>query len=567
LGFQRLAVFERLNDEARARFSWIGTGSQATGVVSASGGISHGQLGKVDGIRYTNQKLFTLTTVDIGKNQYFREFIGQQYSDNTWKDTIAESLNEDCKSDLFDVMDKNAQFKELLDGGTDSYYDIAHRFSYSIKYNSGDAEEKGTYYYTDVDTYSLFEKVEQDSDNIFGLRSGTALSRSLNNYLSEEKSLRDSVYDAYLDVPDSTAELINNLMGNVKVSTLEQKENYIKYVKDYLAANYTYTLTPGKVPEGEDFIEYFLMDSKQGYCTYFATAAVMMYRCAGIPARYVEGYVVSRSKIIQGSAYQTTVKRESESGDVTLDYTGYKTDVYDNACHAWAEVYMDGYGWVEVEVTPFNGIGTGTEENDMTLRNETADQTDLTQDVFADEFTEEEETEETTRTELPSAAAESENAVSYEDTEKTFADYISELPIAVKIIIVIAAFLILALLVILVQYIIRLERKRNAKLSMKEKLLNEYAHLEEVLAFTGFERSEVLEYEAYAGYLAEKSDISEAADIKRIMELVLKGRFSGGDVTREEYRETSRKMRMIRNGLYKKMSFGKRLIFKYIKVL
>jgi hypothetical protein len=61
-------------------------------------------------------------------------------------------------------------------------------------------------------------------------------------------------------------------------------------------------------------------------CRHFATAAVAMYRAFGIPARYTVGYSVNA--------------REGFSVEVTtLD------------AHAWVEIYVDGMGWVPVEVT------------------------------------------------------------------------------------------------------------------------------------------------------------------------------------------------------------------------
>ena len=43
------------------------------------------------------------------------------------------------------------------------------------------------------------------------------------------------------------------------------------------------------MPRGTDFVEYFLQ-TKQGYCVYFASAMAVMARTQGIPARFVVGY-------------------------------------------------------------------------------------------------------------------------------------------------------------------------------------------------------------------------------------------------------------------------------------
>ena len=90
---------------------------------------------------------------------------------------------------------------------------------------------------------------------------------------------------------------------------------------------YTYTLDPPQPGRGQDFVEFFLDSSRQGYCVHFATAAVMLLRSAGYPARYAEGYVAP----------------SGEAGWV---------EVPDYNAHAWLEVYCAGTGWTPVEVTP-----------------------------------------------------------------------------------------------------------------------------------------------------------------------------------------------------------------------
>lgn len=96
-------------------------------------------------------------------------------------------------------------------------------------------------------------------------------------------------------------------------------------------SSYTYTLQPGRLPEEiaseEQFLDYFLLESKKGYCSYFATAFVLLARAEGFPARYVEGFCVPKN-----AEKQMTV--------------------YSNMAHAWPEVYIDGIGWIPFEPTP-----------------------------------------------------------------------------------------------------------------------------------------------------------------------------------------------------------------------
>lgn len=92
-----------------------------------------------------------------------------------------------------------------------------------------------------------------------------------------------------------------------------------------------YDLNPGKVPdtENKDYLEYFLLTNRRGYCQYFAIASTLLLRYAGIPARVAAGYL----------GIHRAVKNP-----------GYYS-IYSNQAHAWTEVFMDGIGWMPIETT------------------------------------------------------------------------------------------------------------------------------------------------------------------------------------------------------------------------
>lgn len=93
----------------------------------------------------------------------------------------------------------------------------------------------------------------------------------------------------------------------------------------------TYTEQPGMLPDSVDsegaFLDYFLLETGEGYCSYFATAFVLLAREEGIPARYVEGFCVP----------MTENKRMTVTSEMA---------------HAWPEVYLEGIGWIPFEPTP-----------------------------------------------------------------------------------------------------------------------------------------------------------------------------------------------------------------------
>lgn len=119
-----------------------------------------------------------------------------------------------------------------------------------------------------------------------------------------------------------------------------------EYVRKTLKETAVYSLTAEKVPAEEDFADYFFFQSKKGYCMHFAATATVMFRALGIPARYVEGYVVN-GKMIRMAENQT------EMGETVELF------VPDRNAHAWVEIFDDTAGWIPVEVTPgYNGNGS-----------------------------------------------------------------------------------------------------------------------------------------------------------------------------------------------------------------
>ncbi|MCL1964039.1 MAG: transglutaminase-like domain-containing protein [Firmicutes bacterium] len=143
--------------------------------------------------------------------------------------------------------------------------------------------------------------------------------------LGENRDMAD-----YIRLHDYIAADVWSLTERVTAGAATPLEKALA-IRDYLRNNYRYTLTPETPPSNQDFVSYFLLRGKEGYCTYFASAMAVMGRVAGLPTRYVEGYLVQP---VDGIALVTSKK-----------------------AHAWAEVYFDGFGWIAVDATPPEGLG------------------------------------------------------------------------------------------------------------------------------------------------------------------------------------------------------------------
>lgn len=176
-------------------------------------------------------------------------------------------------------------------------------------------------------------------------------SRNHQNMLDElEASYESYVNTHYTDVPESQKrieklckkkkkEWDKKLEGNLS-DTQKQDLSYEKIddVKNFIVRTLwercEFSKSASKISDDEDYIERFMFEKKKGDSTAFASAAVVMFRSCGIPARYVVGYAAPANLF---------------SGQADGSYMAVLQD--DNA-HAWVEIYMPDCGWTPVETTP-----------------------------------------------------------------------------------------------------------------------------------------------------------------------------------------------------------------------
>lgn len=153
--------------------------------------------------------------------------------------------------------------------------------------------------------------------------------------LAAEEEYASFVRKAYTQVPEELREVLGWYTPQIVEYNYASEMAFANDIRRMFAMNFQYTLAPGRVPEGIDGVEYFLNESRKGYCVYFASAATLIFRQAGIPARYVEGYIITPDMM----------QNVGEDGYADVS-------VIDSKAHAWPEIYIAGYGWVPVEVTP-----------------------------------------------------------------------------------------------------------------------------------------------------------------------------------------------------------------------
>ena len=118
------------------------------------------------------------------------------------------------------------------------------------------------------------------------------------------------------------------------VGNLETNEARAVAVERFLQDNYTYSLNSGVRISSADPVAWFLLESREGHCEFFAGAMVVMLRQLGVPARMAAGYA---------------------GGDLSPD--GDELVVREANAHAWVEVWLGAErGWVTFDPTPAVGV-------------------------------------------------------------------------------------------------------------------------------------------------------------------------------------------------------------------
>ncbi|MBI3396406.1 MAG: transglutaminase domain-containing protein, partial [Spirochaetia bacterium] len=97
---------------------------------------------------------------------------------------------------------------------------------------------------------------------------------------------------------------------------------------------------------------HFLQFEATGDCTEFSHSTALLARIAGVPSRVVVGYLASRD--LQTPAHRRGVQalrsripplQKYRPQDLYLVTTSHH--------HAWVQLYMPGYGWVDIETTSY----------------------------------------------------------------------------------------------------------------------------------------------------------------------------------------------------------------------
>lgn len=336
----------------------------------ANGGIGDGRVGQVHGIRFTGEPQLSVETIDTGHTQYLPVYLGSAWDtdDNSWGgyytgfgyDSFDESLQQALLRSFDMKQSVHNQLEEI--SGVD-YYKTLRRFPVEMKFLTGQNTE---IYYTEAAIpfadYQIFEDFRNTET-------------SMSDFKKRSELAEVQVALKSLTIGDNDRNTATRFFEEMGISynpdgfdNLADEGEFINAVREALARRCQYSLTPGKVPSSAHLLDFFLNEHRVGYCEYFATAATLLFRASGIPARYVEGYALPAEQISAGEEREIELPRTSPIiGDsfafqnFNVKETARFLDVTDRNAHAWVQVYINGYGWLSIDVTPSSPVADGME--------------------------------------------------------------------------------------------------------------------------------------------------------------------------------------------------------------
>lgn len=315
----------------------------------------------IDTIRYENKGNTALEiTMSQPESYYLKGFVGSRLGDYGWESSDNSKLYE--YADLFYWLHKEKFYGiNQLAGASDIFNeDMKNVNEIHIKNIGASTEYIYVPYEYLEDTENLMDQNQIGDESVkakgikgqeeYSFRSvsnqvskypeilkniNTVATDAAEKYILQEGFYNEYVYEMYTLIDEENTAILENHIDSytkgtdMHLSYKTAKENIL----NFLSENIKYVEETKIKVTGQSFLKDFLEVNCEGDSDCYATATVLMFRYYGIPARYVEGYLVTPDDI-QGVGSNETIEIP-----------------FSNA-HSWAEYYQDGVGWIPFETAP-----------------------------------------------------------------------------------------------------------------------------------------------------------------------------------------------------------------------
>ena len=360
-----VTVLDGWNGDA-ARPGWLESGRTAVsqGVDTlrygdnTAAGLPGGDLTAAAPAR-TEAPMLTVT-MTVPTSYYLRGFVGETYAAGRWTPLDSASLAESADTFYWLHQDGFRPLTQLTSAARAAAPELLDTVNTVTVENTG-ASSKYLYapyelgYDTPVPAENAVGEASLAASGLLGQRTYTLtaagnilvkhrlIGASLAEdtaanaaFLDTESAYNRFAYDHCTAIPDDIRRFLAEKLsgwekepGQTHFDCQRAKQNILYYLTTYI----TYTETASAPPAGTDPILYFLDGVQTGGDAQYAAAAAMMFRYYGIPARCVEGFLVTKDAAASMTPGQP------------LTLTG-------QSGHTWVEYYQDGVGWLPFEVAP-----------------------------------------------------------------------------------------------------------------------------------------------------------------------------------------------------------------------
>ena len=505
-----------------------------------------GKLGQFSDISYKNQTDLRLTfDRKLYSEIYFKCFTGSYYSENQWND-FPKSVYKDNQQ-LFDLMQANNLYpQDFLNFSAAAVPDSAECM---VKVSQLAKNPRYLYLPYGADT-SGFERKRDSSVKSDTLReystsfqyigsyedflsSGCSEKTDISESFSEtEQQYREFVYNNYLQIPDNhdvnaVRQKYSGVIENCSGKSYEDVYSVMNRIRNVIAFDTEYTLSPGRTPATRDFVSYFLLENKKGYCSHYASAGILLARMCGIPARYAEGYIVTDSDF--------SFAVQNADGSCTID-------VKDSRAHAWAEIYIDGFGWIPFEFTPGYDAGIVAAETTAPPKVTVVINETVTETAAASETTG--QAAETSVSEEETTAPASETSSVSSDTSQTQSagGFVSDdrnnnsKNSLLTVIILSAAFIVIIISAFLIRRQINTNKRRKsfATENSNQNAVNAYLYMITLLGFLGIENNSNMTYLDFAEYAEKNSGFFHNGEFVNATKTALESDLSNHQISEKD---------------------------------
>ncbi len=322
--------------------------------------LTRGDLTKTHPLVYTESAVFSLN-MQIPRSMYLRGFVGGNFQEGKWESAAEGAYSGEytgitewlAQRDFYPWMQqerlyrmsKNYDFSEVavenVNGNSKYVYlpyeaalskdTLPDKVNYKKDYGAFSKGLRGQRQYT----FQCFlpRLTDYDEGTIAKWLKEVKQSPQWDEYADGEAVYRRYVYDTYLYVSEEDSKALGS--SGIDKCAGKTIDYTLHYIRKNFDEEFQYNLEQDKAPNGQDELSYFMEDSRSGNDMHFATAAALMFRKAGIPARYAEGYYLSPEFMM-----------------LYTDMDNVNIDVPDSLAHSWVEIYVDEVGWMPVEVVP-----------------------------------------------------------------------------------------------------------------------------------------------------------------------------------------------------------------------